>query len=275
MNEITTNRLTLCKSRKQLWHIKDAIDDVTIGSIGLQNSQLTVALKTGSQGLGVASEAAHALLELTDMQHIEAYPNNIKARAMLERLGFSSHTSGKNQYIFNTSLIKPLTVLDQQLNKQLNICIETITAPKQPTACQLVQTEKDVFQRSGKLHPLAFSAWRKMQLAARSENISLKLVSAFRSIKYQQQIIQKKLGAGVIMKEILKVNVPPGYSEHHTGCAIDIGSNDTSPLEENFESSNAFDWLHKHADKFQFKLSYPRNNPYNIIYEPWHWRFYP
>ncbi|MBK7960075.1 MAG: D-alanyl-D-alanine carboxypeptidase family protein [Bdellovibrionales bacterium] len=30
-------------------------------------------------------------------------------------------------------------------------------------------------------------------------------------------------------------------------------------------------WLTENASRFEFQLSYPRNNDHGIIYEPWHW----
>jgi len=42
-------------------------------------------------------------------------------------------------------------------------------------------------------------------------------------------------------------------------------------LTEEFEKPTGFDWLTKNAKKFGFKMSFPRNNEYGFIYEPWHW----
>lgn len=68
-------------------------------------------------------------------------------------------------------------------------------------------------------------------------------------------------------------NTKLGYSEHHSGCAVDICSNDRFKLSESFEETDAFEWLMSHAQTFGFSLSYPRNNDKGIIYEPWHWFF--
>ena len=67
------------------------------------------------------------------------------------------------------------------------------------------------------------------------------------------------------------MNAAPGYSEHHTGCAVDIATPGSRPLTEEFEDSQAFRWLTDNAGKFGFSMSYPRNNPAGFIYEPWHW----
>ena len=76
-----------------------------------------------------------------------------------------------------------------------------------------------------------------------------------------------------MLVDILRVNAAPGYSEHHTGRAIDLGTIGCRALEEEFELTEAFAWLENNAAHFQFSLSYPRNNPSGVIYEPWHWCF--
>jgi len=69
----------------------------------------------------------------------------------------------------------------------------------------------------------------------------------------------------------LKVNTPPGYSEHHTGRAVDLATPGCPPLTEEFETTAAFAWLVRHAHRFGFTMRYPRGNRFGIAYEPWHW----
>ena len=70
------------------------------------------------------------------------------------------------------------------------------------------------------------------------------------------------------------MNAAPGYSEHHTGRAVDLTTPGTPPLLEAFERTAAFAWLERHAARFGFVMTYPRNNPLGVIYEPWHWTFH-
>jgi D-alanyl-D-alanine carboxypeptidase len=74
--------------------------------------------------------------------------------------------------------------------------------------------------------------------------------------------------------DILKINAAPGYSEHHTGRALDLTTADSPPLEVGFETTQAYAWLVEHAGEHGFRLSYPRDNPHGINYEPWHWAFH-
>ena len=126
-------------------------------------------------------------------------------------------------------------------------------------------------RREFSLHPLAARDWKRMKEKAKAEGVDLQIVSAFRSIARQAEIIEEKRKKGIQEAEIFRVSALPGFSEHHSGRAIDINTEGYEPLEEDFENSSAFIWLLKHAARFGFRLSYPRKNKYCIAYEPWHW----
>jgi D-alanyl-D-alanine carboxypeptidase len=116
--------------------------------------------------------------------------------------------------------------------------------------------------------------WQKMQAAARSEEILLQPYSGFRSYLYQQRLIEKRLKDGRTLENILTHIAIPGFSEHHSGRAIDIYTNNHAVLEEAFEKTPAYQWLTEKAENFHFRLSYPRGNQWGIIFEPWHWYYH-
>lgn len=116
-------------------------------------------------------------------------------------------------------------------------------------------------------------AWRSMQLNAESDGIRLNPFSGFRSYLHQKRLIERHISNGRPLKDILTHIAIPGFSEHHSGRAIDIYADNHSVLEEAFEKTPAFSWLVENAAKFKFSMSYPRQNKYGIIYEPWHWYF--
>jgi len=136
---------------------------------------------------------------------------------------------------------------------------------------QLAFVGFDSQQRAQWLAPRAARAWTRMHEAAAKDGAELQIVSAFRSVEYQLGILQRKLARSQNIEEILRVSAAPGYSEHHSGRAIDITTPGFAALEEEFERSPAFMWLKKNARRFGFRLSYPRRNPHGIAYEPWHW----
>ncbi|QSX77124.1 M15 family metallopeptidase [Agrilutibacter solisilvae] len=119
----------------------------------------------------------------------------------------------------------------------------------------------------------AARGWRSLHSAAAREGVALDAISGYRSHDYQLGIFERKRARGLGVEEILTVNAAPGYSEHHSGRAIDIGTLDEPPAEESFEHTPAFAWLRENALGFGFVMSYPRENPHGIVYEPWHWYF--
>ena len=130
---------------------------------------------------------------------------------------------------------------------------------------------EDIHHRLQWLAPRAARAYARLHAAAAADGIELQLVSAFRSAGYQLGILERKLERGLSIDEILRVSAAPGYSEHHSGRAVDLTTPGFAPLEEEFEHSSAFAWLVANAVRFGFALSYPRDNPHGIAYEPWHW----
>lgn len=137
----------------------------------------------------------------------------------------------------------------------------------------LADAGPDMFGREQRMTPQTLLAWQRMTTAAADDGVELLLVSAFRSADYQADLIRRKLASNRTLEDILTVNAAPGFSEHHTGRAIDIATPGSPPLEVEFEHTLAFDWLSRHAQRFGFRLSYPRNCPGAISYEPWHWCF--
>jgi D-alanyl-D-alanine carboxypeptidase len=115
-----------------------------------------------------------------------------------------------------------------------------------------------------------------MANAARADGVTLVPLSGFRSVSDQEYVFfDVKAQQGEQTRERAEVSAPPGYSEHHTGYAIDLadGSKPETNLEPTFDTTSAFHWLEKNAARFNFELSFPKNNPQGVSYEPWHWRF--
>lgn len=132
---------------------------------------------------------------------------------------------------------------------------------------------------NGKRIRLRKSAGKKFQQMvkdARKAGIRLVPISGFRSVKEQEQLffdISRQRNQTVA--ERASVSAPPGRSEHHTGYAVDIGDSavPATNLSEKFENTKAFKWLEANAAKYGFELSFPKDNPQGVSYEPWHWRF--
>ncbi len=126
------------------------------------------------------------------------------------------------------------------------------------------------------LHKDTYKALKLMRAAAAYDGIDLVFLSGYRSIDLQRQIFYgTKKARNQIAVERAKVSAPPGYSEHSTGYAIDLGDarrRDTD-FEVEFANTDAFKWLEKNAAKYHFVMSFPKGNAQKVSYEPWHWRF--
>ena len=136
---------------------------------------------------------------------------------------------------------------------------------------ELVEVGPNLVGRMQRLRPDAARQWQAMAGAADKVGIQLLIVSGFRSVEYQAALIRSKIEAGQIIADILRINAAPGHSEHHTGQAVDIATPGSRPLTEEFETTDAFRWLESRAVEFDFSMTYPRENPWGIAFEPWHW----
>lgn len=145
--------------------------------------------------------------------------------------------------------------------------------PLHRLAAELVTAESAADGAAHLLIPAAAAAWQQLKTAAANDDVVLEIVSAFRGIEEQSAIIRDKLARDMPLETILRLSAAPGYSEHHTGRAVDVNTPGCVAREEPFETTDAFRWLRDNAGRFGFTLSYPRENRAGFIYEPWHWFF--
>lgn len=150
-------------------------------------------------------------------------------------------------------------------------CIEARGLRPCQEAERLEVAEIGVDGKEHLLVPAAAASWRRLKAAAYEAGHDLFIVSAHRSFERQVELIRRKLQRGQDIADILRVSAPPGFSEHHTGRAVDLATPGTPLLDESFDQTPAFAWLRRHAGRFGFKLSYPAGNPQGYQYEPWHW----
>ncbi len=159
----------------------------------------------------------------------------------------------------------------QRLQRPLPAALPRSTLPRTVYPNLLIDIGPDRYGRPCRLQPAAAHAWQRMHAAADAAGIELELVSGFRSVGYQQAIWRRKLARGQDPLQIAQVSAIPGYSEHHSGRALDLASGPDPVLEQSFAKTAAYRWLQAHAARFGFRESYPPNNPYGIVPEPWHW----
>lgn len=122
-------------------------------------------------------------------------------------------------------------------------------------------------------HLFYYDVWPFLQnllIAAESDGVDLKILSAYRSFGTQADLKAKyrlTYGSGANA-----FSADQGYSEHQLGTAVDFTNAKIGSNYFGFEKTEAYQWLLENAYKYGFTLSYPENNKY-YIFEPWHWRF--
>ena len=113
--------------------------------------------------------------------------------------------------------------------------------------------------------PETRAALVRMANAARADSIFLVVSSGYRSVAYQGQIILRRLRSGADIETIMASVAPPGYSQHHTGRAVDFRNNGV------FGESRVYRWLKAHAGKYGFIETYPNTASSPHPWEAWHW----
>ncbi|RRJ86780.1 hypothetical protein EG850_07095 [Gulosibacter macacae] len=116
----------------------------------------------------------------------------------------------------------------------------------------------------------AMTQLQRMYADAVGAGIYLNLVSGFRSYGLQSQLYQN---AGPNRDQD---TMRPGYSEHQTGLAADLGAfAEGCTLDTCFGGTRAGQWLAANSWRYGFILRYPQGQTHitGIMYEPWHFRF--
>jgi LAS superfamily LD-carboxypeptidase LdcB len=130
-------------------------------------------------------------------------------------------------------------------------------------------------QREERLDHTTAEAFGKMIAAAKGDGIRLIPISGFRSLADQEKLFERQIQRQGSPSAAAQLSAPPGYSEHHTGYAVDIGDGErpTADLKFEFEQTPAYQWLTANAQRYGFELSFPKDNAQGVSFEPWHWRY--
>jgi len=249
-----------------------------LGVAGLDLNSASIRLLVADQSpvLSALLEATERLAVSFGMQHCQLRIAPGEGQSFVER-GY--RPDSRDTELLQRSLLRRLTPAARkarQLQQELGLpaeygCRHRLRLQSEPR--QLASIGPDVFGREQFLTPPAANALHAMLAAAAADGIELQVVSAFRSVDYQSGLLRNKLDKGLSIEQILEVSAAPGYSEHHSGRAVDFSTPHYPVLEESFAASEAFAWLHRRAAAFGFQLSYPRGNRHGVAYEPWHWYY--
>lgn len=142
----------------------------------------------------------------------------------------------------------------------------------------------DYVQGDYKMEETAAKHMRDMIAAAKEDGIELKILSTYRTVKYQKNLFERNVKSrmednGMSYEDAYydtSINIaPPGGSEHNAGLAADIITMDDWDTYEGFEDTEEFAWLQEHAWEYGYILRYLKGKEdiTGYIYEPWHYRY--
>lgn len=127
--------------------------------------------------------------------------------------------------------------------------------------------------RNEKLNNDAASSFEKMRSDAAKEGINLYALSGYRSKEEQTTLWNQQVAKQGSEEAAAKISAPPGYSEHHTGYAIDIGTSPSTDLSSSFESTPAYKWVQQNGKRYGFEQSFTGQPGQGADEEAWHYRF--
>lgn len=142
----------------------------------------------------------------------------------------------------------------------------------EPSDLRVVNTAGN---RTHYLRDCAASALETMYAAAANEGVTLITCSSYRSASYQDTLYNNYVAMyGTAVADTISAR--PGYSDHQTGLAVDIGDHDQATVfTQAMENTVEGQWLYAHVHEYGFILRYPKGKEWitGYSFEPWHYRY--
>ena len=144
---------------------------------------------------------------------------------------------------------------------------------------ELVDT-KNAWDEDIQVEKEAYEQYKKLKKDLEKEGVNIELDSVYRSVKAQQELWDEWSADPEKGPEYVKKYVAvPGYSEHHTGLAIDICLKKNGELvyenEDMIADRETFAKIHAKLADYGFILRYleGKDDITGYAYEPWHLRY--
>lgn len=129
-----------------------------------------------------------------------------------------------------------------------------------------------------------YDALKEMLTDGSQDGREFVIASGYRDKDVQQMLLDEDIEASMKKEGLTyqqayeketRETMPPGYSEHETGLAVDIVSLNYQILDEQQEYMPENQWLRENCSRYGFILRYPKGKEEitGIDYEPWHFRY--
>jgi D-alanyl-D-alanine carboxypeptidase len=191
-------------------------------------------------------------------------------------------------FIFHKDAKAPTAIEDSVTTKPIveePIVYPVILTNEQATSLTVVVNKKHrlpedyvpstVSVAGGYMRQEAATELQKLLDDASGEGVNLKIISSYRSYNTQVSTYNGWV-AQYGQEQADTFSARPGFSEHQTGLAVDLGNSDGScALEICFGATTGGQWIAKHAVEYGFFIRYPEGKDAltGYEYEPWHLRF--
>ncbi|WP_338651992.1 M15 family metallopeptidase [Lysinibacillus sp. Y5S-8] len=174
----------------------------------------------------------------------------------------------------------PETPAESEQQPDENGYLPNQTLPTEPTYINGILLANKIYPLPSTFapeeNPEARQALNQMLAAAKQQGFDLVAFSGYRSFEYQTTLYDnyvKRDGQAAADR----YSARPGYSEHQTGLAFDIGERGKEDvwLTAEFGETPAGQWLFAHAQEYGFILRFPQNKEdiTGYMYESWHYRY--
>ena len=123
------------------------------------------------------------------------------------------------------------------------------------------------------LYDEATSNFSKMVADAEKEGLTIETLNRYRSYEHQNFIYNYYEAR---CEDVESFSAKPGFSEHQTGLAYDVGNSDPNTKANiSFEQTKEYNWLKNNSYKYGFILRYPKGKTAitGYTFEPWHYRY--
>ncbi len=197
----------------------------------------------------------------------DRYINYYKDNKDLNSQEIVTNVNSKLDYVFYNDYQMTDTSKDYLMIVNKYYKLDSTYVPK-----DMVMIEPD-YGYAYEIRKDVYEAFKEMYKAAKKDNISLFIVSPYRSYNKQRNIYNSYVQSDGVNKADT-YSARPGFSEHQTGLAMDLAPNVYMDL-DTFVDSPSYSWMIDNAYKFGFILRYPKDKEYitGYMYEPWHYRY--
>lgn len=168
----------------------------------------------------------------------------------------------------------------EEITKDSGGYIEGMELPEEPTYVDGILIANKEYPLPANYAPgedvEAREAFGEMAAEAALSNFDLTAFSTYRSFEYQEELYERYVTRDG--KEAAdRYSARPGYSEHQTGLAFDIGEVNYEQYwaSSEFGETEAGKWLAENAHRFGFILRYPlgKEELTGYMHESWHFRY--